>query len=482
MARVLIIEDEENLRFSMRRALERAGHQVEESATASGGLAAAEEGVFDALVTDVNLGAGADGLSVVQQVRERGFEGAIVVVTGYGSVEGAVAAMKQGADDYLLKPVSLEELGLLLERLLEERRARTRLRLYQRLESARDAQRELLGESPAWRETVRLAERLAKLPLPKAEGVSLPTVLLLGETGTGKGLLARHVHRSSESPDAPFVHVNCTALPANLVESELFGHERGAFTDAKTAREGLFEMADGGTIFLDEIGDMPADLQAKLLTVLEEGAFRRVGGSKPRRVKARVIAATNLNLAERVERGEFRRDLFYRLNAFTVTIPALRERNDDAVLIGREMAGRFGKQFGRVGLRLSPEAEAAVRGHGWPGNVRELINALQRAALLCDGEEIGPGALGLAGVRAGPLKARPIPSQASAPKPDGLVFDFDHGVHTAEEVEKQLILQALARTRGNVSRAARLISMQRSSLRYRIERYNLHEFVQELTR
>jgi DNA-binding NtrC family response regulator len=494
VARILIIEDEENLRFSIARALRRAGHEALEAGDAATAWELSRTNEADVVLTDVNLEQEEDGIDLVQRLREEGFEGAVVVMTAYGTVENAVRAMKLGADDYLQKPVSLEELVLLVSRLLDNRRKLARLRLYERLERVRERETGILGESKAWRETLSLCERVASIPIPNEEGTSvgatgLPTILLLGETGTGKGLLARHIHRCGESvADAsegepasrPFVHINCTALPPTLVESELFGHEKGAFTDAKEAREGLFEMANRGTIFLDEIGDMPLDLQSKLLTVLEEGIFRRVGGKRDRRVRARIIAATNQDLEQRAQEGTFRRDLLYRLNAFTVRIPPLRERDGDAVLMAEAMLARFAREYGRPRLCLTDEARRAIRDHTWPGNARELVNMMQRVAMLSDEARVGAASLGLPD--GAERHTRPdVPLQPAASN-GSIVFDFDRGVHTAEEVERALIMQALRRTKGNVSRAAKLISMQRSSLRYRIERFGLEDPVKQIAR
>jgi two-component system, NtrC family, response regulator AtoC len=489
------------------------------------------------VLTDVNLGQ-EDGIHLVRRLREDGFDGVIVVMTAFGTIQHAVAAMKLGADDYLPKPLSLEELTLLIERLLDNRRMRKRLSLYQRLESTRAAAKSLLGESSIWKETLRLAERLATAPVPAGGGArggsgagsaggSLPTILIMGETGTGKGLLASSIHQyalkhasggaGKKAEDAPFVHVNCSALPPTLVESELFGHEKGAFTDAKAARPGLFEMAEGGTIFLDEIGDMPLELQAKILTVVEEGIYRRVGGSRDKTVQCRIITATNQPLEERVESGKFRRDLLYRLNAFTIRIPPLRDRADDVVVIAQALLERFARDYGRGHMRFLEDAKHAMRRHTWPGNVRELINVIQRIAMLNDRPEIAAADLGLPAaprLKAVPLAGNSHPPHASTPTDEprvappaapipaaempayataslasgngsaggagGLTFDFEHGVHTAEEVERELIVQSLQRTHGNVSKAAKLIGMQRSSFRYRIDRYGLQNLVQEI--
>lgn len=485
VARVLTVEDEENLRYSIRQALTKAGHDVSETDNVAAAIQMASEREFDIVLSDINLNGDRDGIELIRQMRADGFTGAAVIMTAYGTVDSAVRAMKDGADDYLQKPLSLEELVLLIERLVEQRKVRTRLKLYERLDTTKSQATGIVGKSEQWLRTLDLADRLATIPITRRLGKSgqraggaLPTILITGETGTGKGLLARYIHQQAQEGDSgPFVHINCTALPPSLVESELFGHEKGAFTDAKSAREGLFEMADGGTVFLDEIGDMPLDLQGKILNVVEEGTFRRVGGTRDRSVHARIIGATNQDLDKRVEEGRFRRDLLYRLNAFAVTIPPLRERGDDALLIARTMLEKFTREYGRPSISLSDDACRAIAMHPWHGNVRELINVVQRVAMLCDEAEVTAGDLGL-----------DVPPQPSVPVGEGvtcngagpIVFDFDAGMHTADEIEKELIVQALQRTRGNVSKAAKLIGMQRSSLRYRIERFDLENFVQEL--
>lgn len=493
MATILTIEDEDNLRYSIRQTLAKAGHEVHEAERVEPAWELTRRREYDVVLTDINLH-GENGIDLVRRLRDDGFEGVIVVMTAYGSIETAVQAIKAGADDYLQKPLSLEELSIQIERLLSAREARTRLRLYQRLERTTDGDQEILGESKAWREVVAVSERLAGLPIPEGPrasapaGGAMPVILLLGETGSGKGLLARHIHRRSpevgkgSSHAAPFVHINCAALPPTLVESELFGHERGAFTDARSPREGLFEMADGGTVFLDEIADMPLDLQGKLLSVVETGLIRRVGGSRERFVRARIIAATNQDLARRVEDGRFRQDLYYRLSAFTIRIPPLRERGDDAVLLAERTLARYAKLYGRGPKTLTEAAKDVIRGHPWPGNVREVINVMQHAAMLCDSAQVTPASLGV-----GPasMRATRIPRDERAARGSttgDLRFDFTSGRHTAEEVEKALIVQALEHTHGNVSKAAKLIGMQRSSFRYRVERYGLESLVREIAK
>lgn len=482
MAKIIVIEDERNLRYSVRKILERAGHTISDTDTVDDAWRIVQKSEPDLVITDVNLEAGGDGLDLVRRLRGDGFSGPIVVMTAYGSIESAIQAMKDGADEYLQKPLSMEELQVVVDRALENRRVRNRLNLYERLEKTRSTEEELLGESEAWKQSLKLAERLASLPIGSANDLS--TILLLGETGVGKGMLARYIHRiSSPSAKAPFVHVNCSALPPTLIEAELFGHEKGAFTDAKEARQGLFELADGGTIFLDEIGDMPVELQSKLLVVVEHGRIRRVGGSKERTVNARIIAATNHDLATQVEKNRFRRDLYYRLNALTIPIPPLRQRDGDGLVIADSLVRRARKKFGRPALELSPEAVEAIREHSWPGNVRELANAIHRAALLAPRDVIEPADLGLAAAPSvpGTSNTNQARRKVSTPaRPEELTFDFESGAFTAEAVERRLIVVALEHSHGNVSRAAKLIGMNRSSLRYRLERYSLEELVQEI--
>lgn len=518
---MLIIEDEENLRLTIRKSLSRAGHDCAEAATLREARKLLQGSEFEMVLTDISLGA-ENALDLVKELRGEGYDGVIVVMTAFSSVENAVNAMRLGADDYLQKPLSLEELSLQVEKWLEHRRLARRVKLYERLEQTRDRDNEAVGESSNWKSALSLASRLAAFPIaaeaPENVGINshspLPCILLMGETGAGKGVLARYIHTQAEAHAAklnggkatpmPFVHVNCSALPANLVEGELFGHEKGAFTDAREARPGLFEMADGGTIFLDEISEMPLDLQSKLLVVVESGRFRRVGGTKERSVRLRVIAASNQDLEERARAGAFRRDLLYRLNAVTIRIPSLRDRGNDAVVIAEAAIERLSKRYARPHLQLSDEAKVAIRSHDWPGNVRELVNAAQRAVMLCESGSIHAADLGLgdpsdsSGFHPAilPSSNERLPHRLSGDSgiehtsntalldaPSGRAvptFDFENGIHTAADVEKELIMQALRYTHGNVSRAARLIGMQRSSLRYRIDRYRLESFVVEV--
>ncbi len=472
MASILVIEDNPDIRFSVSRALRKRSHTVAEAETGAEARSQLAESRFDLVITDLHL-PDADGIELVGAARASSGACGILVMTAFGSVESAVSAMKAGADDYLQKPLSLEELGLTVDRLLEHTRARRRQQIAAR--TAPSGPDRPIGESPAWRAVLSMAERYAALPivnrhedLATSRGGALPIVLLTGETGTGKGALASYLHACAGGADEPFVHVNCSSLPSQLVESELFGHEKGSFTDAKSAREGLVEMADGGTLFLDEIGDMAPEAQSKLLLFLDSGRFRRVGGKRDRTVRCRVIAATNRDLLGAIDRP-FRADLYYRLSALKLDLPPLRARGEDAVLIAREMLARFRAEFRLPPCALSREAEAALAGYAWPGNVRELINVVQRAAMLVDGDTLNANDLGLPTGSAAPGAARPGEPEARRE----LVFDFEHGPHTAKDIERELIIQALRHTGGNVARAARLIGMQRSSIRHRIEKYGL---------
>lgn len=491
MTKILVIEDDDDLRFSLEEGLRMGDYEVAGAAGLGEAHRHLQQTEFDLVLTDLNL-TGETALPLVKELRDGGFEGGIVMITAFGTIETAVEAMKRGADDFLQKPVSLDHLTMVVGRTMRDRQRRRRLRAFESLEARRDAEERLVGQSEAWRECVALAERLATLPLgpsaqpEDADGAELPTVLLLGETGVGKGLLARHIHatanrlRTEADPDAghaPFVHVNCAALPDSLAEAELFGHDKGAFTDAREARTGLFEAAEGGAILLDEIGDMPLELQTKLLHVLERGVFRRVGSSKDRSVRTRVIAATNQDLHGLVEEGRFRRDLLYRLSTFTLRIPPLRERDGDIEMIADAMLERYAAQYGRKGMRFSKAARKAMAEHSWPGNVRELVNAVQRAAMLCEQSAIEPRHLAIEA--AAPAVGG---GEAAAASPEDLRFDFSKGPIDVSELEKALIVQALEHTKGNISQAAKLIGMNRTSFRYRVERAGLDDFLKEVSK
>lgn len=469
MPSILIVEDEENLRLTIAKRLRKSARQVEEASCLAEARDRLAVTAFDVMVTDVNLPDGS-GVDLVEEITQGESGTDAVVITAFGTVESAVDAMRRGASDYLQKPVSLDELSMIVSRLLDSRAVRARLAVYERNEENKIDGKAIIGEDEAWLDAIETAKRFAEAHAEPPGDGALPSVLITGETGAGKGVAARLIHEHaasvSDGDAGPFVHVNCAAIPANLVESELFGHEKGSFTDAKNARRGFFELADGGTLFLDEIGEMSPELQAKLLLVMENGTYRRVGGAVERRVSARVVAATNQDLAARVSDGGFRQDLYYRLGSFVIALPPLRERGRDAELLAQRTLVRLASERGREDVRFSPDAIEAIRAHRWPGNARELVNAVQRALILCKGGLIEPGDLAL-----GPAVKAPR-SEASAP--GEFAIDFEHGPHTLEAVERALLEQALERCDGNITRAARLVGMPRGSFRYRMEKAGLN--------
>jgi DNA-binding NtrC family response regulator len=389
-----------------------------------------------------------DGLSVLRHIKEKSPETIVILMTGYSSVSNAVEAMKLGAFHYVNKPFDMDEIVLLAEKALEttrlQREVRT-LRGSQRREHSFDA---IIGSSPAMQQVKSLLARVAASPAS--------TVLLTGETGTGKDLAAKAIHYNSDRAAKPFVNITASALPEQLLESELFGHERGAFTDARQQKRGLIETADGGTLFLDEIGEMTPALQAKLLRFLEEKTFKRVGGLTDIRVDARVIAATNRNLEEEVKAGKFREDLFYRLQVMPIALPPLRERRGDVPLVASYFVDAYNREFKRRIRGLTPAAVAMLEKHAWPGNIRELRNTIERAMLLATHEWIEPDDLQLA-------RSSTVTTQFRLP-PEGVDM---------EEVERQLLVQALERSHGNQSQAAQLLGLNRDQVRYRIEKFGL---------
>ncbi|MGH7431874.1 MAG: sigma-54-dependent transcriptional regulator [Candidatus Methylomirabilales bacterium] len=458
MAKILIIEDEAILAKSIVRSLSRAGHDCETAATADTGLEAAREQRPDLILLDMRLGL-VDGLDILKEVHDLDPGIAVIIMTAYGSIETAVRAMKLGACDYLQKPLDMEELRLIVDRALEARQLRQRLAYYQRREMEATGGLEIVGRCPAMQETMALVERIARIR-PADDG-DLPTVLLLGETGTGKDLMARALHSRSRLAGGPFVEVDCTSLPRDLVESELFGHEKGAFTDAAAAKPGLIEVAEGGTLFLNEVGELTLAAQAKLLNVLESKRVRRLGSVRERRVLARIIAATSRNLERAIREGRFRQDLYYRLKVLTIQIPPLRERGDDLTLLAEHFLEKFGRRYSIPLRRLSQAAVQALVRYHWPGNVRELAHLLERALLLSEGEEITPAQLGLQG----------LPPRLEISGGGDLRVEFpEQGIRLAE-LERQLIQQALAMTGGNVTEAARKLGIGREALRYRIQKH-----------
>jgi DNA-binding NtrC family response regulator len=459
MPTLLIIEDETVLARNLQKTFARGGFEVHHAGTIADALRRVDEVHPEIVLMDLRLPDGS-GLDALPQLLAREPDTAVIMMTAYGSVDDAVNAMRHGARDFVLKPFQLDEIRLRVERAVGATQARREIAYYRGRDTAAGT---ILGDSPAMDSLRALVARLARATGPR--GTPAPTVLLVGETGSGKGHVARTLHASGGRRDGPFIEVNCTALPEQLVEAELFGHERGAFTDAKTARLGLFETADGGTIFLDEIGHVAPALQAKFLKVVEEKTVRRVGASSGRTVDVQVIAATSRNLEAAVDAGEFRQDLYQRLAVAVVRVPPLRERGDDAVVLGRAFLERAARRYGLPPRHLARDAEDALRGYGWPGNVRELQNVMERVVLFTDDDPVTAAALAL------PAASGPT-TVGVAPGGDVRIELPDEGV-SLEAVERALLVTALERAGGNQSKAARLLAVSRDTLRYRMEKYGL---------
>ncbi|HEX6851646.1 MAG TPA: sigma-54 dependent transcriptional regulator [Candidatus Polarisedimenticolaceae bacterium] len=458
MPPILLVEDRDSLRAVLRQTLEAEGYEVEEAADGKRAVAALGASRYLAVVTDLKL-PGADGHAVLAAAREADPDLPVVVMTAYGTVEDAVGAMKQGAFDFLSKPVDPDHLVLLLRRAVERRHLLDENLLLKKEFAERLGFPSIIGESSALVEVIRRIRKAAPADA---------TVLLEGESGTGKELFARAIHHLSPRKDAPFVAINCAAIPETLLESELFGHEKGAFTGASSARAGRFELADRGTLFLDEIGELGAGVQAKLLRVLQERKFERVGGNRTIAVNVRIVAATNRDLKAEVGARRFRDDLYFRLAVVTVTIPPLRDRRSDVALLARHFLEKYRREIGRDRLEFSPEALEALRAHRWPGNVRELENLVERVAILAEGDRLEPGHLGLEGVAATPTDL------AAFARVVGLDGGLDAVSTRARDLAERLMVErALAETGGNKTRAAQMLDVNYKRLLVRIRELGL---------
>jgi DNA-binding NtrC family response regulator len=380
VADILIVEDKDSLRAVLRKTLEARGYSVSEAGDAYEGRRLLQAERFLLVLTDLRLPAGS-GLEVLRAAREADAEIPVIVMTAFGTIEEAVQAMKDGAADFLTKPVDTGHLVLLVDRAMDRRRLFAEYLLLKDEHQRRFGLPKVLGEDPALKESILAIQRAAATDT---------TVLILGESGTGKELMARALHQLSKRSKGPFVAINCAAIPEALLENELFGHEKGAFTGAGARKPGRAELAHRGTLFLDEVGDLPLPLQGKILRLVQERQFERVGGVQTITVDVRLVAATNRDLKAAVASREFREDLYFRLSVLPVEIPPLRRRRGDVLLLADALLARYGAEMGRRGLRFSDAARRALQQHAWPGNVRELQNCVERAAILCDGQEIGP--------------------------------------------------------------------------------------------
>jgi DNA-binding NtrC family response regulator len=461
MADILLVEDKDSLRRVLRLTLENAGYSVAEAVDASSALNEISTARHRLILTDLRMPNGS-GLDVLRSARNADTDVPVIVMTAFGSIDEAVQAMKDGAHDFLQKPVDSNHLLLLVERALEQARLRTENVLLREEWSRRYGFPRIIGESDALKRAVGETQRVAQTEA---------TVLLLGESGTGKELFARAVHHLSPRRDQPFVAINCAAIPETLIENELFGHERGAFTGASDRRQGKFELAAGGTVFLDEIGELPLAVQGKLLRAIEEKVVDRIGGRAPVAVDVRVVAATNKELKAAVENGEFRGDLFFRLAVFPIEIPPLRDRGDDVVLLARHFASEIGKDLRGREAQLSPAAESALRLHRWPGNVRELENAIERACILSDTMTLEVRDLGLGDLDLGATPRDGDAELLSQLDLSGTLSDVGH--RALRLVECRKIVAALEANLGNKSKTAEDLGVSYKTLLNKMKEYAL---------
>lgn len=455
MAQVLIIDDEMLLAKSLVRSLTQKGHECSLAGTAEDGLDLLKTAAPDVVLLDLQL-PGMHGLTALRQIVELDPSIVVIITTAYGTVASAVEAMRAGATDFLRKPLDVEEVGLTIERALSNARLRDTLSYYQKRDVEQSGVDHLLGSSEAMKDVHDLVDRLSRLSVQRAS--DCPPVLITGETGTGKDLTARFIHFRSPYADLPFIDVNCPSLPRGLEEAELFGYERGSFTGAHKSKRGLFEAADGGTVFLNEIGDLPLEVQVKLLQVIERKQLRHIGGLRDIPSDTRIMAATNRDLPRMIKQGTFREDLYHRLHHFAIELPPLRNRENDILLLGEYFLERSVRKYGLNQRTLSSDARDSLLRYHWPGNVRELDHVIDRAVALSQNTTITPADLSL----------RPISDRSTArPMRRGSERK------TLDDLEREAIQSALAETDGNVSEAARLLGIGREALRYRIQKHRL---------
>jgi two-component system response regulator HydG len=445
-ARVLVVDDEASARSGLEKLLRQEGYAVDVAADGLGALEVAAERPPDVVVTDLKMPR-MDGVDLLKKLREQDPDLPVVVVTAFGEVSSAVVAMRAGAEDYLTKPVDFDALLLSIERALERCALRVEADNLRRQLREREGEglEGLIGASPAMQKVYRVARQVA---------AARATVLITGESGTGKGEIARAIHAKGPRAKGPFVALHCAALAESLLESELFGHERGAFTGADKRRLGRFEQANGGTLFLDEVGEIPMATQVKLLRVLQERTFERVGGNEPIQVDVRLVAATNRDLAADVHEGRFREDLYYRLNVVHIDMPPLRVRDTDVLLLANHFLRRFAAENKRKIEGFSDRARAKIVAHRWPGNVRELENAIERAVVLCDGTSIEEDHL--------PIDVAPV-AKGAVRIPGA----------TMAEIERYAILSTLEATNGSTTRAAEMLDISIRTIQYRLHEYGL---------
>jgi DNA-binding NtrC family response regulator len=443
-AKILIVDDQPSVRFGLRSLLETEGYRVLEAETGEQAISLITDNAPQLILLDLKL-PDTDGLSLLPRIKAIDDEAPIIILTAHGAIETAINALKSGAENFLTKPFDADSLLILIGRTIDQSRAHRDRRLI-RLAQEQVAAEHFLGESDPIKRIHTTIEKLA---------ASDTTVLLQGETGTGKGMVANLIHRLSERREKPFVALNCAGLSKELLESELFGHEKGAFTSAVASKAGLFELAHQGTIFFDEIAEMEPAIQARLLNVLEQKRFRRVGGVQEKEVAVRIIAATNRNLQTEVKRGRFREDLFYRLNVMPIALPPLRECREDILPLVAHFIGRFNQRLNRRVEGVTPKAETLLLSYNWPGNIRELRNIIERAMILCGGDRIHASDMPLGGT----------------PADENVNEEF----LSLDELERLHIQRVLDATERNLSRAAEILGVTRTTLYNKLRRYNLND-------
>jgi two-component system response regulator AtoC len=450
---ILIVDDEHLIRWSLEKDLREAGYETRQAATGEEALEMMDKSEPDVVLLDLRM-PGLDGFGVMKEAEKRNLRPLFIIVTGIGDVKTAVRAVNEGATDYICKPFEIEDVMLRIEMAVETARMQRELTSLKDEIKSHYGFENLIGESAVMQHVFSTVRKVA--------ASKFSTVLLQGESGTGKDLIARTIHMLSDRSEAVFLDINCSAFPESLLESELFGHEKGAFTGAQSQKKGLFEMADGGTMYLDEIGDMPLNLQGKLLKAIEAKSFRRVGGTREITVDVRIVAATNRDLKAAVAAERFRNDLFYRLQVIPIYLPPLRDRGDDIPKLVEFFIERFNEEFKKNVSGVSPEAMEALKHHSWPGNVRELKNIIERVLILETSDRIELSDL------------PPEIIKKEEAKTGGVFLDtFPAGGLSLEDVERQLIEKALAAANGNQTKAAELLGVSRDTLRYRIQKFEL---------
>ena len=445
-ARILIVDDEESTRELFAELLQRWGYEVDQTADGHGALKLAAETHPDVIISDLVMPK-LDGLALVRALREEQPDTPVVIITGKGTIDAAVEAVREGVFDFVEKPLDPARLRVILQRALEKKETLHEMQVLRRRLGQVDSGVGLVGNSPPMRRAMELVEKVAP---------SKASVVITGQSGTGKEMVARAIHQLSPRRDKPFIAINCSAIPATLIESEMFGHERGSFTGAEQRRLGAWELADGGTLFLDEVGEIPIELQAKFLRVLEEERLRRLGGKSEIAVDVRVISATNRELKDEIKGGRFREDLYFRLNVFHINLAPLKERHEDIPVLVQHFIDRFAREAGKKLHGVSPQAMKRLTDYGWPGNIRELRNTLERAVILCG---------------SGVIEAEHLPSELAAGGGESAYLKLPYGL-PLREIEKEYILATLTRLQNNKARTAQALGISEKTLYNKLYRYS----------